>query len=151
MKKLPWIIVLLLSVVCVAVWFRPRTLPPTEVRTETRVRTVVKIDTLLISSPLPPAFFFVTKDTFHIGDTVVNREQAVYVDSMYRAWVSGYRPRLDSIEIYPRTITNTVTNDIYHTIAVKDKRRFGLGIQAGYGYPGGIYVGIGISYNLFTW
>ncbi len=87
----------------------------------------------------------------HIGDTVVQRELAYYEDSLYRAWVSGYRPRLDSIEIYPKTVTHTITNDIYLTIKVKDKRRWGLGLQAGYGYPGGFYVGAGVSYNLFMW
>lgn len=87
----------------------------------------------------------------HIGDTIVHREQAYYEDSLYRAWVSGYRPQLDSLQIFPRTVTNTVTNDIYHTVKVKDKRRWGLGVQAGYGYPGGVYVGVGISYNLFQW
>ena len=91
-----------------------------------------------------------TNDTIHIGDTVVMREQAYYEDSLYRAWVSGYRPKLDSIEVYPKTIYQTVTNDIYHAVKPKMKR-WGLGLQAGYGYPGGLYVGVGISYNLFVW
>ena len=89
-------------------------------------------------------------DTIHIGDTVVPREQAYYEDSLYRAWVSGYRPRLDSLQIFPRTVYQTVTNDIYHTFTPK-KKRWGLGLQAGYGYPCGWYVGAGISCNLFMW
>ena len=149
MKKLPWILVILLAVVCVVVWFRPHEPLPAEIRTETKVKTVVKVDTLLISAPMAPLLVFQLTDTIRIGDTVVQREQAYYEDSLYRAWVSGYRPRLDSIEIYPRTVTHTITNDIYHTIKVKDKRRWGLGVQAGYGYPGGFYVGGGVSYNLF--
>ena len=131
-------------------WFRPNDPLPTEVRTETKIQTVVKVDTVLISAPMA-VFFQFTSDTIHIGDTVVYREQAYYEDSLYRAWVSGYRPKLDSIEIYPRTVTHTITNDIYHTIKVKDKRRWGLGLQAGYGYPGGFYVGGGVTYNLFMW
>ncbi|MEQ3235753.1 DUF6808 domain-containing protein [Bacteroides cellulosilyticus] len=151
MKKLPWILVILLAVVCVVAWFRPHEPLPAEIRTETKVKTVVKVDTLLISAPMAPLLVFQLTDTIRIGDTVVQREQAYYEDSLYRAWVSGYRPRLDSIEIYPRTVTHTITNDIYHTIKVKDKRRWGLGVQAGYGYPGGFYVGGGVSYNLFMW
>ena len=89
-------------------------------------------------------------DTMHIGDAVVEREQAYYEDSLYRAWVSGYRPRLDSLQIFPRTVFQTVTNDIYHTIIPK-KKRWGLGLQAGYSYPGGWYIGAGVSYNLFMW
>lgn len=151
MKALPWILVVLLLVVCVVAWFRPHDPLPAEVRTETKVNTVVQVETLLISPPMAPLLTIRLTDTMRIGDTVVYREQAYYEDSLYRAWVSGYRPKLDSIEIYPKTVTYTITNDIYHTIKVKDKRRWGLGLQAGYGYPGGFYVGAGVSYNLFKW
>lgn len=151
MKALPWILAILLLVACVATWFRPLEPLPAEVRTETKIKTVVKVDTLLISPPMAPLLVIRLTDTMRIGDNVVNREQAYYEDSLYRAWVSGYRPRLDSLQVFPRTVTNTVTNDIYHTIKVKDKRRWGLGLQAGYGYPGGAYVGIGVSYDLWQW
>ena len=149
MKALPWILVVLLGVACVAVWFRPHEQQPAEVRVETKIQTVVKTDTILISAPIA-AFFTFTSDTIHIGDTIVMREQAYYEDSLYRAWVSGYRPRLDSIEVYPKTVYQEVTNDIYHTIVPK-KKRWGLGLQAGYGYPNGFYVGGGVSYNLWIW
>ena len=151
MKKLPWILVILLAVACVAAWFRPHEPLLAEIRTETKVKTVVKVDTLLISPPMAPLLVFQLTDTIRIGDTVVYREQAYYEDSLYRAWVSGYRPRLDSIEIYPRTVIHTIKDDIYHTIKVKDKRRWGLGLQAGYGYSGGFYVGAGVSYNIWMW
>ena len=151
MKALPWILVVLLVIAFVAAWFRPHDPLPAEVRTETKIQTVVKVDTVLISAPMAPLLTIRLTDTIRIGDTVVHREQAYYEDSLYRAWVSGYRPRLDSIEIYPKTVTQTIMNDIYHTVKVKDKRRWGLGLQAGYGYPGGFYVGGGVSFNLFVW
>jgi len=150
MKKLPWILVILLAVVCVVAWFRPHEPLPAEIRTETKVKTVVEIDTLLISPPMAPLLVFRLTDTMRIGDTVVHREQAYYEDSLYRVWVSGYRPRLDSLQIFPKTVYQTVTNDIYHTIMPK-KKRWGLGLQVGYGYPDGFYVGGGVSYNLFQW
>ena len=150
MKKLPWRLVIFLAVVCVGAWFRPHEPLPEETRTETKVNTVVKIETLLISPPMAPLLVFRLTDTMRIGDTVVYREQAYYEDSLYRAWVSGYRPRLDSLIVFPKTVYQTVTNDIYHTIKPK-KKRWGLGLQAGYGYPGGFYVGGGVSYNLFMW
>lgn len=150
MKKLPWILVILLAVACVAVWFRPHEPLLAEIRTETKVNTVVKVDTLLISAPMAPLLVFQLTDTIRIGDTVVHREQAYYEDSLYRAWVSGYRPRLDSLQIFPKTVYQTVTNDIYHTITPR-KKRWGLGMQVGYGYPSGIYAGVGVSYNLFLW
>ncbi len=150
MKALPWILVILLAVVCVVAWFRPQEPLPVEIRTETKVKTIVKVDTLLISPPIAPLLVFRLTDTMRIGDTVVYREQAYYEDSLYRAWVSGYRPRLDSLQIFLRTVYQTVTNDIYHTIVPK-KKRWGLGVQVGYGYPSGFYVGAGVSYDLFIW
>lgn len=150
MKKLPWILAILLAVACVVSWFRPHEPLPAEIRTETKVNTVVKVDTLLISAPMAPLLVFQLTDTIRIGDTVVLREQAYYEDSLYRAWVSGYRPRLDSLMVFPKTVYQTVTNDIYHTITPK-KKRLGLGLQVGYGYPFGIYAGVGVSYNLWQW
>ncbi len=150
MKKLPWILVILLAVVCVVAWFRPQEPLPVEIRTETKVNTVVQIETLLISPPMAPLVVFRLTDTMRIGDTVVYREQAYYEDSLYRVWVSGYRPRLDSLQIFPKTVYQTVTNEIYHTIVHK-KKRWGLGLQVGYGYPLGWYVGVGINWSLFMW
>ena len=150
MRKLPWALVVLLVIACVAAWFRPHEPLPAEVRTETKIKTVVKVDTLLISAPMAPLLVFQLTDTIRLGDTVVHREQAYYEDSLYWAWVSGYRPRLDSLQIFPRTVYRTVTNDIYHTIVPK-KKRWGLGLQAGYGYPCGWYAGVGVSCNLFQW
>lgn len=151
MKKLPWILVVCLMLACVVVWFRPHKPLRAEIKTETKIKTVVKVDTLFISPPMAPLLTIRLMDTMHIGDTVVHREQAYYEDSLYRAWVSGYRPRLDSLQIFPRTVYQTTTNDIYHTIKVRDKRRWGLGLQAGYGYPGGVYLGLGVSWNIITW
>ena len=150
MKNLPWILVCLLLGILVWMSFRSHQPLPAEIRTDTKIKTVVKVDTLSISPPMAPFLIIKLTDTIHIGDTVVQREQACYEDSLYRAWVSGYRPKLDSLQIFPRTVYQTVTNDIYHTIIPK-KKRWGLGLQAGYSYPGGLYVGAGISYNLFMW
>lgn len=69
-------------------------------------------------------------------DTIeLPKMQRVYSDdSTYKAWVSGYEPRLDSINVYRKTIKETVTIQMP---AEKKKRtfwqRFNIGIQAGYG------------------
>lgn len=78
--------------------------------------------------------------------------QKIYRDSTYQAWVSGYEPALDSIKIFQpiTTITNTITNT---EIRYKAKR-WGLGVQVGMGItPTKVepYIGIGVSYNLFSW
>lgn len=70
--------------------------------------------------------------------------QKVYEDTLYRAYISGYEPNLDSITIKQRT------NYITHTIRDKESR-FRIGLQAGYGLtPKGMqpYVGVGLSYRL---
>ena len=153
MRKLPWILVVLLVIACVAVWLRPHEPLPAEIRTEPKIQTVVKLDTVLISAPIAVFWQILPNDTIRIGDTLLHRKQVVYEDSLYRAVVSGYvDPRMDSMTVYPRTVYQTVTNDIYHPVVVKSKKkRWGLGLQVGYGYPGGLYVGAGISWNLFIW
>lgn len=147
------IVVTLLIIACVVIWFRPHEQQSVEIRTETKVKTIVKVDTLLISSPMVVFWRFVPDDTVRVGDTLLQRKQVVYRDSSYRAVVSGYvDPRLDSLLVFPKTIYQTVTNDIYHPVVVEPKKkRWGLGLQAGYGYPGGWYVGAGVSYSLFQW
>ena len=153
MKKLPWLLVVLLAIACVAAWFRPHEPLPAEIRTETKIQTVVKLDTVLISAPIALFWQILPNDTVRIGDTLLHRKRVVYEDSLYRAVVSGYvDPLLDSMTVYPRTVYQTVTNYIYHPVSIKPKKkRWGLGLQAGYGYTGGFYVGGGISYDLFQW
>ena len=151
MKQLSWLLVVLLVIACVAAWFRPHEPLPAEIRTETKIQTVVKLDTVLISAPIAVFLQILPNDTVRIGDTLLHRKRVVYEDSLYRAVVSGYvDPRMDSMTVYPRTVYQTVTNDIYHAVKSK-KKRWGFGLQAGYGCPGGVYVGAGISYNLFQW
>lgn len=88
-------------------------------------------------------------DTVRVADSVeviVPITQKMYAGSTYRAYVSGYNPRLDSIFVYAPTK--------YVTTVVKEKpKRWAIGVQAGCGYSrGGIspYVGIGVSYNLYS-
>lgn len=81
---------------------------------------VIKTDTYKVEKPI-----FLTEvivDTFLVKDTLNNeylipKTQKYYKDSLYEAWVSGYNPNLDSINIYNKTkfvtITNTTTKEIY--------------------------------------
>lgn len=135
MKKLLWILVVLLAIACVAAWFRPHEPLPVEIRTETKIQTVVKLDTVLISKPIAVFWQILPNDTIRIGDTLLHRKRVVYEDSLYRAVVSGYvDPRLDSIKVFPKTVYQVETNDVYHPVTVKpQKKRWGLGLQAGYG------------------
>lgn len=80
--------------------------------------------------------------------------QKVYEDSLYRAYVSGYRPSLDSLIIFPRHDITTVTNG--YAYPQPRQKRWGIGIHVGYGMTMSRtpqftpYIGFGISYNLIT-
>lgn len=60
-------------------------------------------------------------------DVIIPITQKHYEDSCYSAWVSGYKPSLDSIMVYPRTEIRTIT------IETKESKRWRLGISGGFG------------------
>lgn len=73
--------------------------------------------------------------------------QQVYRDTAYTAWVSGFQPQLDSIEVYPRTLIVRQTSP-----PAAKPRRWSVGVQGGYGLtPKGLqpYVGVGVTLRLF--
>ena len=96
----------------------------------------------------------VVRDSVMVRDSVIVDSvkvhlpitQKCYRDSTYTAWVSGYRPRLDSISITYKEVSfhNLVNN------SSKGSKRLYLGIQVGYGItPRGMqpYLGLGVSYK----
>ena len=128
-----------------------------------RVDTLVVRDTIVQEKPVYRTISQVRTeyvpvcDTIRIQDTLfvpVPIETKVYEDSLYRAEVSGYRASLDRLGIYQqeRIITQTIP------VQVKERKRWGIGVQAGYGVsiPNGKpvlspYIGIGVSYDLIRW
>lgn len=141
-----------------------------EERVKERIKTEVatKYDTIRAAAPKPvhdtivkwqearvPKEHFreVTKMTNGSDsvDVTLPITQRIYRDSNYTAWVSGYKPSLDSIHTYNKAIYTTRT--IERTIT-KPPRKWGIGISAGYGY--GInsklfepYIGVGVTYVIF--
>ena len=128
-----------------------------------RVDTLVVRDTIVQEKPVYRTIsqvrteYVSVRDTIRVCDTLVVPvpiETKVYEDSLYRAEVSGYRASLDRLEIYQqeRIITQTIP------VQVKERKRWGIGVQAGYGVstPNGKpvlspYIGIGVSYDLIRW
>ena len=117
--------------------------------------TLVLTDTIIKFQPKPYKVTII--DTIYLPqqpqtpqiDTLI-RQEVTYKDSTYTAVVGGIEPYLKSIEIYPKTIY--VNNNTTTTIKVRS--RFGLGVQAGYGYSrNGLqpYIGVGVQYNLIQW
>ena len=117
--------------------------------------TLVLTDTIIKFKPKPYKVTII--DTIYLPqqpqqpqiDTLI-RQEVIYKDSTYMAVVGGIEPYLKSIEIYPKAIY--VNNNTTTTIKVRS--RFGLGVQAGYGYGrNGLqpYVGVGVQYNFMQW
>ena len=112
------------------------------------IKKVEIIDTLRLPVPIT--------DTLMLHDTVFVHlpiEQRQYSDPRYTAWVSGYRPQLDSIQIYQRSEYITIEVN-----AITKSKRWGIGLQAGYGvalhngqlFPAP-YIGVGLSYSIINW
>lgn len=73
--------------------------------------TVFITDTLKYDKPKPQ--IVAIKDTIYVlkdsvkteGDSILlPRESKTYEDSTYRAVISGYKPQLDTLMVYPKTI-----------------------------------------------
>ena len=105
------------------------------------IKTIHTRDTLLV----------VANDTIRIHDTLfVNLPvtQEYYKGKDFEAWVSGYRPNLDSLYVFPKTVY------VNKTISASSQKRFGIGVQVGYGATVrqsqvflSPYFGVGVSYN----
>lgn len=130
-----------------------------------QIDTIYRTDTIRLSKPtfstsriissipvpvaLPVTVREQRTDTVYVS---LPREERVYQDSSYRAVISGYRPSLDTIDVYQRTVT------VDRLQVVKARTHWGLGITAGYGavinnqqiYTAP-FIGIGVSYNIATW
>lgn len=164
MKALPWILIILLLLAILFLWSRQHKLS-----ISSGPDTTEYVETIPFYYPVPRDSVIkryetvklpVKKDTYEIKDIYETKQdtcispdyaevvipvvQKIYEDSLYRAWVSGYNAKLDSIEIY------SLTREVRISVPAKPKR-WGIGLQAGYGYPKGWYVGVGVSYNLFQW
>lgn len=130
--------------------------------------TIIKIviDSVTYKDKVENTKDFVHYDTIFYPvkhDSSYNRVDTVYVpinipiydytfkDSLYFINAEGYNVKMKKIEVYPKTVYRNITRTEYVEKFERDKR-FGIGIQAGYGYN--IYgnnfspfIGIGISYN----
>ena len=134
MKKiLPYIIVIVLGMVggwlCRGCFHADKT-PIVQRDTLVRVDTIIDKNPILIKEEVIDTMLVVLRDTIRIHDTLfvsLHLEKKIYASGEYYAEVSGYRPNLDYIEVFPKTkiVTNTiqpVTN--HHTLSA--------GVELGY-------------------
>lgn len=120
----------------------------TEYKIETD--TINIVDTVKLKSPYPvyKKHIETKTDTLYSVDSVlvhvkVPIEQKTYKDSLYTAYVSGYKANLDSINIVKK---NTI---VKNTVVIKEKQKFSLSLQSGYGITNNKlspYIGLGFSF-----
>lgn len=118
--------------------------------TQTDTLTVTRTDTIKITKVkevkrrVVDTILVPVKDTILINDTTfiqLPREQKIYQNDNYKAWVSGYKPRLDSIETYQKTIERIVTQT--------RKSNSGWGIMGGVSMtPQGLQPSITVGYYI---
>ena len=123
------------------------TLPPI-----VRIDTVR--DTLLVPKYVQVERFDTIRDTVDGNPIYLPVPISSYLftdDSTYLIDMEGYNVKARSIEVYPRTIMQTVIERI--EVPAKPKR-WGIGVSAGGALtPHGVqpYIGVGVQYNLILW
>ena len=87
--------------------------------------TILKIRVDTLTRYVPKYVTKRTTDTIYLqandkNEVAIEIEQKHYSENgVYDAWISGYKPQLDSIKTYPRVEYKTITNNITREILVK--------------------------------
>lgn len=96
-------------------------------------------------------------DTIRVHDSIflaIERESKIYTDSLFSAWISGYKPSLDSIILHLPTREKEILQQTTTAPVKPPKWSIGIGINTGIGHVTpinsrkssiGTYIGIGIG------
>ena len=130
---------------------------------EARIDTLIVRDTFTIKEPVYrtrrviDSVMVAVTDTIMVHDTTyiyLDREQVTWRDSLCEVYASGIYPQVDSVVHF--TSQMVIGKEI--PVVKVQKTRWGVGFQVGAGMAfqgkrviGSPYIGVGISYNLFTW
>ena len=149
--------VILVLVLCLLCFVFGRYTKKSEIELVGKTDTLIRVDTIRDSIPYPvyetviqtvpeifPVYITLSGDTVREPIFVPIRiTQKEYLTDNYHAWVSGYNPALDSIDIFRETTYITKR---------QPARRWGLGVIGGYGIGrSGLspYVGVGVYYRIW--
>lgn len=162
MKLIPWILVVLLSIMLMLSWcscpadnsgklapdtlwtlvvdtIRDTIVSPPDVEHHVRVDTVL----LPVSMEDPDVDIDSTlPDSMPVIIPIMERE---YRTDDYRILINGYNPELKSVELYRPTMLGTIK---------QRNKRWGIGLSAGYGIGSGGFspvLAVTINYNLLQW
>lgn len=130
---------------------------------EPKVDTLFIYDTIVSEKPIykekriTERILVPVTDTIRVKDTLylyAEREQIHWKDSLSDVYASGIDVNVDSVLHYVPMKVVTETTEII----IKMKPKWSIGVHAGYGAfanNGQIatspYIGVGVSYNLFSW
>lgn len=174
MKQGTYIVLLVVAFILGALFFRTCSPNATPLETTIQRDTVVIRDTIWPPVPKPEVITAVRYDTVRPqakpvegvttdlvtlilpkdmipritpeNDVIIPITQNTYKTEDYTAVVEGYRPRLVSIELYPKT--TTITNKITNTRSPRWALTVGPGI--GYG-PNGVQPYVGVTVGFVLW
>lgn len=146
------ILTLVVMAFCLGLWARGERIEVVErVERDTIRVTDIRVDTVYRDKVIYrrlPSVEVVRTDTLVLTDTVfvaIPIETYIAQDTSYYIEATGYEVQFKHIEFYPTTV--------YRTERVSVPRKWGIGIQAGYGASKqGLspYIGVGVQYNIFT-
>ena len=133
MKKIiPYIIALAVGVL-IGCLFRPE--HTSETMVDVKTDTLIVRDTHIIEKPIlverkvTDTMLVAVHDTTTINDTIffaLPMERKIYKGEDYLAEISGYKPNLERIEVYPKDVYITTTQ------RVVNKNRVSVGMELGY-------------------
>lgn len=128
-----------------------------------RVDTLFILDTIVSEKPvfkekrITERILVPVHDTIRVKDTLylyAEREQVHWKDSLSDVYASGIGVEVDSVLHYVPTQVITKERDVI----VKVKPKWSVGVHAGYGafanngqISASPYIGVGLTYNLFSW
>lgn len=95
-----------------------------------RVDTIIEKNPILIKESVIDTMLVVLRDTIRLRDTLflsLPLEKKIYGNSEYYAEVSGYRPSLDYIEVFPKT--KVITERI---VERRKMNSISAGVELGY-------------------
>lgn len=114
----------------------------------TQALPIVRTDTLYVQ-PVGEDTAYTTQVSADSASVIIPITQKMYETEDYKAYVSGYKPNLDSIFVYPKTAI------LRETPANNKSRRWHIGVTAGAGY--GVvsrkaepFIGVGITYSIIS-
>ena len=106
--------------------------------------TIREIRPVYVEKTRTDTMLVAVTDTVTVSDTVymvLDREQRHYRSGNYEAWVSGYRPQLDSVWVYPET------RYITETIFVTPRKCNSLALEASSSWCGSMSLTVSLEYT----